>query len=736
MRNRAALVALAVFVIVGLMGGAFVRLVDNRRVDARRRAAAEIATTRAFSLSRHIERVMAIAERTAALVKLSGPPEFRQSALSLPQGTPLAGLSRAEGGKVVEAYPAGLAEEVGTDLRADTVRGADAAAALETGRPTAGSPIPNILAGTAMHIYAPCSPECLVIAHVRVDDLLAVSDVAALARAGYEYRLSYKDRSTQRVIPFRRSTELEMVDPIAVPVEIADVTWSLDIAPQTGWLSRRDFSRAAGIAVIVALLAALFVYDLLRRPEVLEREVEARTKKLMEATRRITTEVEQREKAEELAKHEATHDRLTGLPNRIYLVDRLARALERAHRVPEYRFGLLFMDLDRFKALNDSLGHAAGDQLLLGVAQRMEGCLRLGDILARVGGDEFAMVIFDVAEITDMLRVANRCHEALEVPFTIAGDEVFTSASIGVAVSATGYERAEDVVRDANLAMDRARRDGGARHVVFDPVMHQRALSMLQIENDLRRGIDRGELRAFFQPVVSLEHGNITGFEALIRWQHPEKGFVSPAAFLPVAESTGLIVAVDRWIMHEAARKLGEWKDRFPSDPPVSVSVNVSGKRLNDPTLVDELAAAIGQYGLDPRALRIEITEGEMMQNPEEAIAILKYLKQMKLTLLVDDFGTGYSSLSYLQRLPVDIVKIDQSFIRGMTTNPRDEEIVRAIINLAGILGLRVVAEGVETADHLAHLRELGCAYGQGYFFSKPVDAGSAEALLEANKRW
>lgn len=735
--------AVFVFLAVAAVGAAFVRLVESRRLDAKRQAATQVATARALALTRQLEAVVAIVRQTAAVIQQSEQKsrgaKFRDIARDALAASPTAfGLALAEGGVIQEAYPVQLAGEKGVQLLTDPTRGPEASRAVQTGMPLVGTPLARTPQGTMLHIYVPFDGDesPMIVGYARIDDLMRLAEIEQLSDAGYDYRLSWLEPATSRRVTFRRSTETDLISPIGMAMELPGSRWLLEIAPHTGWTARLDLVRSSSVAFIVALLVALFVNDILRRPEVLEREVEARTRKLVEANRRIVSEVEQRVHAEELARHEATHDNLTGLPNRSYLIDRLGRSLDRTQRFPTFRFGVLFLDLDRFTTLNDSFGHIAGDQLLREVATRLESCLRLGDIAGRVGGDEFVLVVFEVEEITDIIRVARRCHEALALPFLIDGQSVFTAASIGIAVSTTGYEKPDDMIRDANLAMDRARQQGGAREVVFDPQMHARAVTMMQVERELRNALDNNELRAFYQPIVALATGDITGFEALVRWEHPQRGFISPAAFIPVAVASGLVVPLDRWMMQEAASQLGVWQTAFPSISGLSVSVNVSGKRLTDPALVDEIKEVLDRTAIDPKTLRVEITEGEMMENTEAAIVILQELKALGITLLVDDFGTGYSSLSYLQRFPVDIVKIDQSFVRGMTTNPKDEEIVRAILNLSQILGLRVVAEGIETAEHLARLRQLGCSHGQGYFFSKPVAAAAAQVMLGSRPRF
>ncbi|HYH06410.1 MAG TPA: EAL domain-containing protein, partial [Thermoanaerobaculia bacterium] len=551
----------------------------------------------------------------------------------------------------------------------------------------------------------------------------------------YEYRLVATDAASGRTIVIARSSPMELADPVRATFAVPQGQWTLEVVRRSGWRMQGERTREIALVLIGSLLLALFVYDLLRRPYVLEREVELRTRKIVETNRRLTAEIEQRERAEEQVLHEATHDRLTALPNRVYLRDRISRALSRARGDAAVGFGVLVIDIDRFTDVNDALGHGIGDELLTLAGRRLQSCTRFGDVLARVGGDEFAILTLavDPAEITG---VARRAHEALEVPFEVSGHRVQLSGSIGIALSATGYTAGDELLRDAYLAVHRARQQGGASHVLFDPKMHEQAAAAQQIETELRAALAGNELRTYFQPIVSLKTGRITGFEALVRWIHPKRGFVSPAAFIPVAVSTGLIIPLDQWMMREAARQVHEWNTRLALEPPLTISVNVSGRRLGQKELIDDVAATLRDTGIDTRSLRLEITEGEMMQHPEEVLSILTELKRMNITLLVDDFGTGYSSLSYLHSFPIDIVKIDQSFVRRMLESAKDEEIVRAVINLSATLGLRVIAEGIETAEHLARLRELGCDYGQGYLFSKPVDAGGIEALLAEGRVW
>jgi diguanylate cyclase (GGDEF)-like protein/PAS domain S-box-containing protein len=430
------------------------------------------------------------------------------------------------------------------------------------------------------------------------------------------------------------------------------------------------------------------------------------------------------------------HDALTGLPNRALFIDRLRRALLRIERHPDSAFGVVLVDLDRFKLVNDSLGHGIGDQLLIAVASRLETMLRPGDTVARLGGDEFVLLLDELSGIDNAVLLANRIQRRLAEPFMLNGQEAFTTASLGIALSGTGYARAEDLLRDADIALHRAKALGTARHEVFDATMRVRAVTRQGLETDLRRALDRHEFRLHYQPIVSLRSGSIVGFEALMRWAHPDRGLVSPAEFIPVAEETGMIVAIGEWGLHEACRRMRTWQERFRVDPPLTISVNLSGKQFAQTDLSERVETLLGRVGLAPGSLKIEITESVLMENPEAVAATLARLKALATKISVDDFGTGYSSLSYLHRFPIDTLKIDRSFVMLMQPNGDGSEIVRTIITLAHSLGMDVIAEGVETLEQLAGLASLGCEYGQGYYFSKPVSDDEATALLDAAPRW
>ncbi|HEY6360956.1 MAG TPA: EAL domain-containing protein [Vicinamibacterales bacterium] len=434
-------------------------------------------------------------------------------------------------------------------------------------------------------------------------------------------------------------------------------------------------------------------------------------------------------------------DSLTGLPNRLLFIDRLGRSIERTKRHKNYLFAVLFIDLDRFKVVNDSLGHIVGDHLLVAIARRLESDLRSGDTfarlgthptIARVGGDEFTILIDDIKDVSDAVRVAERIQANLQRPFTIDGHEVFMSASVGIATSATGYEQPEAILRDADTAMYRAKAWGTARCEVFDTEMRNRAVARLELETALRRAVERQEFQLHYQPIVSLDTGLPNGFEGLIRWRHPERGLVEPGEFIPVAEETGLIQPIGWWVLREACRQMRVWQASLCAYA-TTISVNLSGQQFMQSDLIDQIEQILQNTGLDGSSLKLEITESTIIGNIDAVVHTLLRLKELGVQLAIDDFGTGYSSLSYLQHLPIDTLKIDRSFIANMSAD--NSEIVRAIVALAHHLRLDVVAEGIETAEQRAQLIEFGCTHGQGYLFSKPVDSEAAGLLIRSRCR-
>ncbi len=442
-------------------------------------------------------------------------------------------------------------------------------------------------------------------------------------------------------------------------------------------------------------------------------------------------DVTARKTAEMRLVHDAFHDALTNLPNRSLFTDLLARSIGRAKRRDDYAFALLFLDIDRFKVVNDSLGHLIGDQLLIAIARRLERCLRPGDTVARLGGDEFTVLLDDIVDVSDATRIADRIQRELNLPFNLSGQEVFTSTSIGIALSSSGYDRPDDLLRDADIAMYRAKALGKARYEVFDSEMHARAVSQLQLETDLRRALDREEFRIHYQPIFSLQTGRVTGFEALVRWQHPQRGTVLPDEFVHAAEETGLIVLIGRAVLREACRQLREWQVQFPHQV-LTMSVNISAKQFRQPDLVEQIARVLTAWDLTPSSLRLEITESAIIENAPAAIEALARLRALGVKVDLDDFGTGYSSLSYLHRFEIDALKIDRSFVSNIGEAGENSEIVRTIINLARGLDMDVIAEGVERPEQLAILRSLGCEQVQGYLFAPALTTEAVRSLLKA----
>ena len=438
-------------------------------------------------------------------------------------------------------------------------------------------------------------------------------------------------------------------------------------------------------------------------------------------------------------------DPLTGLPNRLLFIDRVGRLIKHNKRRKDQLFAVLFMDLDGFKMVNDSMGHLIGDQLLLGVATRLEKCLRSTDTVARLGegftvarlgGDEFTVLLDDIKDPSDAERAADRMMKALTPPFILGGKEVFTSVSIGIALSNPAYEQAEEILRDADTAMYRAKSLGKARYEVFDADMRASVMARLQLETDLRRALERGEFRNFYQPIVALVSGEIAGFEALLRWQHPTRGLLGPSEFIPVAEETGLIRELGWWNLQEACRQISEWRSASGSHPNLTISVNLSAKQFLQPKLVEDIGKLLRDLSLPPAALKLEITESTVMGDPTTAVEMLQHIKSLGIQLAIDDFGTGYSSLSYLHRFPLDTLKIDRSFISSMGEDGEGMEIARTILPMANNLRLDVVAEGVETIQQVAMLKKLHCKYGQGYYFSQPLSAEGTTALLAGDITW
>lgn len=430
------------------------------------------------------------------------------------------------------------------------------------------------------------------------------------------------------------------------------------------------------------------------------------------------------------------HDALTGLPNRSLLVERIRHAMRRTSRHPEDIFAVLFLDLDRFKEVNDNLGHFAGDELLRAVARRLEACLRPEDTVARLSGDEFAILLESIAEISDAGRVAERIEEALSFPINLGGAEITTSASMGIVTSSLAQDQPEQLLRSADMAMYRAKAAGRARYEMFDRTMHADALHRLQLETDLRRAVERNEFRLHYQPVVSLKTGRVTGLEALLRWEHPERGLVQPGEFIPVAEETGLIVRIGRWVLGEACMQLRQWQRGRRRGEPLTIGVNLSVRQFAQPDLVNQLSRVITESGIPPETLRVEITESAIIDRGGTAASVLEQIRALGARVHLDDFGTGYSPLIYLHRLPLDAIKVDRAFVSTMDSDEKNLQLVRTILTFARIVGLSTVAEGISSAEQLRELRTLECEYGQGYLFSAPIPHDAVSDLLAADPVW
>jgi diguanylate cyclase (GGDEF)-like protein/PAS domain S-box-containing protein len=443
----------------------------------------------------------------------------------------------------------------------------------------------------------------------------------------------------------------------------------------------------------------------------------------------IFRDVTAQKRQEEALSHLAYYDALTGLPNRSLFMDRLGQTMKRTRRRKYKGFAVIFLDLDRFKNVNDSLGHGCGDQLLVGFARRVEQTIRPGDTVARLGGDEFTILLEEIKDSNDIARVAERIRKSLQLPFKVDGQEIFVTVSMGLALGGA-HERVEDLLRDADTALYRAKDRGRDCYEVFDPTMHARAVERLNAETDLRKALDRGEFLLHYQPIASMANESILGFEALLRWQHPSRGLLLPAQFLPIAEETGLILPIDLWVLRTACAQMRRWHERFPASPRFQVHVNLSTKHFSKPNMVSEIDRILKETGLDPRNLTLEITESVILEEFKEAIDALAGLKGLNVQLYLDDFGVGTFSLKGIHRPPIDSLKIHHSFVRALGKGSREAEVIQTITALAGNLNMGVIAEGVETRQELAELRGLQCGQVQGYLISKPLTVEAVEAFI------
>lgn len=510
----------------------------------------------------------------------------------------------------------------------------------------------------------------------------------------------------------------------------------------TGLISLNDIVQAVNHANLYRYMTKpwdetdlrLTVKEALRR-FTQEQQLAEQNRVLQQMNLELQQEIADRRRAEAQLAYDALHDNLTSLPNRALFLERLEQVLQTSHANPDYQFAILFIDLDRFKIINDSLGHIVGDQFLIEITKRLHQCLRANDLVSRLGGDEFTVLLERIHAPAEAAQVAERILAALCHSLVLEGHTLFPSASIGIAIGSQVYQNATDLLRDADLAMYEAKKTGRSCYALFTDDLHAHTFKVLQLEGDLRQALNQQEFQLHYQPIVCLRTTKLVGFEALVRWQHPQRGFMPPNEFIPLAEETGFIMPLGEWVMHEACRQMYAWQQEFPIHADLHISVNLSSKQLRDPSLIGAIDRILAETGLDGRYLKLELTESMLVDDVEMTIQTLENICARNIQLSIDDFGTGYSSLSYLPRFPVDTLKIDRSFVSRMADDPGNLEIVRAIVSLAQSIEMDVVAEGIENPEQLEKLRLLGCGFGQGYFFSRPLDRQAVkQQILETNR--
>jgi len=495
-------------------------------------------------------------------------------------------------------------------------------------------------------------------------------------------------------------------------------------------ISRDDFHTVVKGSAPISFSIMKSLSSMIReRTENFVDDLRQRNLHLENAYAQLKQEIEERREAEKKLHHQAFHDSLTNLPNRAYFLNHLQEVIEKAKNNKSLLYAVLYLDIDRFNVINESLGHVIGDEILIKIARRLKNCIRRSETLARFSGDEFALLIEGIKKPDDAAFVAKRIKESFEAPFLIKDKEIFITASIGIVTGKNKYKSTVDILRDADVAMYGAKAKGLAEYQFYDEILHEKTMDLLRLETDLRGGVEKNEFILEYQPIVSLKTCEIAGFETLVRWQHPERGIISPEIFIPIAEKTGIIVKLGNWILYEACCQMKKWIDKIPATRQLFINVNISGKQFIQPDFITNFKDIITQTGLPGSYLKIEITESVLIKNVEQLNNILRQVKALGIRIALDDFGTGYSSLSYLHKFPIDVLKIDRSFVVQMD-DKNEKELVSIIISIAKNMKMEVVAEGVETVEQFKRLKAYDCQYGQGFLFSKPLRTKEAENLI------
>lgn len=557
-------------------------------------------------------------------------------------------------------------------------------------------------------------PMALTVAEAALPDLILL-DIKMPEMGGYEVCRRLKSQAKTQEIPVIFLSALdEAIDKVQA-FQVGGVDYIT-----------KPFQLEEVIVRIDTQLQLRKTQDALQR---LNSELEMRVR---QRTMQLEQEISARQKAQAKLLHMALHDSLTELPNRAFFMKRLKQVLKGAKQHADAQFAVLFLDCDRFKVINDSLGHLVGDQLLIAMARRLESCVPPGTTIARLGGDEFILLLENIDGPESSIRVAERIQSEIRLPFQLENHEFYTTVSIGIVIGHRGYAQPEHLLRDADAAMYRAKESGKGRYAIFHETLHHQLTDRFHLETELQRAVKRGEFLLHYQPIVDLKTRRLNGFEALVRWQHPDRGLIPPNHFIPIAEDSGIIEPIDLWVMTDACRQLEAWQSQNLVPFPFRLGVNFSARHFVNPTFIEQIEDILERYRVDGQLLKLEITERELMKNAISAIDLLEQLKRRRIQVAIDDFGTGYSSLSYLQRFPVDALKIDRSFVAELELHDQNAAIVRAIVALADSLGMSTIAEGVENQAQCDALNGLGCRLAQGFFFSRPVDADTATQLLRA----